>query len=204
MRERRRDYEMMYIISPLRTGEEEIGATIDRVSQAITSLGGEVTATNHSAPWGRRKFAYPIREYAEGEASRRMFTEGYYVLAHFSLGTNQIPELERTLKLTDAVLRYMLTLVDARAVPPAAPVAAPLPTEAVAPVAAPAAAAPAAAAPAAAAPAAVADEEGEEDEEDAADDDADDAAEDDAAEDDAAEDDADDAAEDDEDKTEDK
>ncbi|MEN9934857.1 MAG: hypothetical protein RLZZ387_1436 [Chloroflexota bacterium] len=119
MRERRRDYEMMYIISPLRSTEEEIGATITRVSQAITSLGGEVTDTNHSAPWGRRKFAYPIREYAEGEASRRSFNEGYYVLMHFSLAADKIAELERTLKLTDAVLRYLLTVVDLRAGAPA-------------------------------------------------------------------------------------
>jgi small subunit ribosomal protein S6 len=114
MRERRHDYELMYIISPLRTTEEEISGTIGRVSQAITSLGGEVTATNHATPWGRRKFAYPIREYAEGEASRRIFNEGYYVLVHFSLPTTAIVELERTLKLTDAVLRYLLTAVDAR------------------------------------------------------------------------------------------
>ncbi|HWQ14668.1 MAG TPA: 30S ribosomal protein S6 [Roseiflexaceae bacterium] len=124
MRERRRDYELMYIISPLRASEEEIGATINRVAQAITALGGEVADTNHAAPWGRRKFAYPIREYAEGEASRRVFTEGYYVLTHFSLTTDRIAELERTLKLTDAVLRYLLTVVDTRGVGAEAPVAA--------------------------------------------------------------------------------
>jgi small subunit ribosomal protein S6 len=120
MRERRRDYELLYIISSLRNSEEEISAAINRVSQAITSLGGEVTATNHASPWGRRKFAYPIREYAEGEASRRSFTEGYYVLIHFSLATDKIAELERVLKLTDAVLRYLLTLVDARSGSPGA------------------------------------------------------------------------------------
>ncbi|MFO7169156.1 MAG: 30S ribosomal protein S6 [Chloroflexota bacterium] len=130
MRERRRDYEMMYIISPLRSTEEEIAATIDRVSQAITSLGGTVTSTTHSAPWGRRKFAYPIREYAEGEPSRRVFTEGYYVLTHFNLAADKIAELERTLKLTDAVLRYLLTVVDSRAVAPSAPDAVPATAEA--------------------------------------------------------------------------
>ena len=124
MRERRRDYELLYIISPLRTGEEEIAATIDRVTQAITSQGGEVTDSNHTAPWGRRKFAYPIREYAEGEASRRIFTEGYYVLIHFSLDAEKISELERTLKLTDSVLRYLLTIVDARVAVSAVPSAA--------------------------------------------------------------------------------
>jgi small subunit ribosomal protein S6 len=114
MRERRRDYELMFIISPLRSSEEDITTSISRVHQAIAAAGGEVANTDQSAPWGRRKFAYPIREYAEGEASRRAFTEGFYVLCHFSLPAARIPELERSLKLNDAVLRYLLTLVDAR------------------------------------------------------------------------------------------
>jgi small subunit ribosomal protein S6 len=114
MRERRRDYEMLFIVSPLRASEDEIANTINRVRQAISAAGGEVTDVDHSAPWGRRKFAYPIREYAEGEASRRPFTEGYYVLAHFSLPTSQIPTVERSLKLNDAILRYLLTLVETK------------------------------------------------------------------------------------------
>lgn len=122
MRERRRDYELMFIISPLRSSEEEITTTINRVHQAITAAGGEVTNTDQNAPWGRRKFAYPIREYAEGEASRRAFNEGYYVLCHFSLPAARIPDVERSLKLNDAILRYLLTLVDTRVqtTPPAA------------------------------------------------------------------------------------
>jgi small subunit ribosomal protein S6 len=112
MRERRREYELMFIISPLVNTEEDINANIDRVQQTITSLGGEVTSVEHSAPWGRRKLAYPIRKYAEGEASRRSFTEGHYVLCYFNLPTTQLPEVERTLKLNDAILRYMLLLVE--------------------------------------------------------------------------------------------
>lgn len=115
MRERRHDYELMFIISPLKSSEEEVTAAISRISTTITTLGGEVLDTNHAAPWGRRKFAYPIRAYSEGEASRRIFTEGYYVLIRFKLPTNQIVEFERPLKLADSILRYMLTLVDMRA-----------------------------------------------------------------------------------------
>ena len=115
MRERRRDYELMFIVSPLRASEEEVTNTINRVRQAVTAAGGEVTDVDHSAPWGRRKFAYPIREYAEGEASRRPFTEGYYVLCHFNLPTGQITTFERSLKLNDAILRYLMTLVETKA-----------------------------------------------------------------------------------------
>jgi small subunit ribosomal protein S6 len=114
MRERRHDYELMLILSPLRSSEEEVAALIERISQSITNLGGELTDVNHATPWGRRRFAYPIRAYSEGEASRRVFTEGYYAVLHLKLPTSKIAEFERPIKLTDAILRYMLTLVDAR------------------------------------------------------------------------------------------
>lgn len=114
MRERRRDYELLFIISPLQSGEEQIAAVTQRVAQAVSAMGGEVTATDTGSPWGRRKFAYPIREYAEGEPSRRNFTEGFYVLMRFNSPSNRLGELERSLKLNDSVLRHLLTLVELR------------------------------------------------------------------------------------------
>ena len=123
MRERRRDYELLFIVSPLRSSEEEIANTINRVRQSIAGAGGEMTDVDQSPPWGRRKFAYPIREYAEGEASRRPFNEGIYVLCHFNLASTRIPEVERALKLNDSVLRYLLTLVDPRTLSKGRPIA---------------------------------------------------------------------------------
>jgi small subunit ribosomal protein S6 len=123
MRERRRDYELLFIVSPLRSSEDEIANTVNRVRQSIAGAGGEVTDVDQSPPWGRRKFAYPIREYAEGEASRRPFNEGIYVLCHFNLASTRIPEVERALKLNDSVLRYLLTLVDPRTLGKGQPVA---------------------------------------------------------------------------------
>ena len=114
MRERRRDYELLFIISPLQSGEDQIAAATQRVQQIVTSAGGEVTSVENSAPWGRRKFAYAIREYAEGEPSRRNFTEGFYVLVHFSSPSTSLVAIERALKLNDSVLRYLLTLVEQR------------------------------------------------------------------------------------------
>lgn len=109
MRDRNRDYELLFIVSPMRSSEEEIAATVERVSQQIVAVGGTVNSVSMTSPWGRRKFAYPMREYAEGESSRRVFTEGFYVLVNCTLPTLQIRELERTLKLNESVLRYMLT-----------------------------------------------------------------------------------------------
>ncbi len=123
MRERRRDYELLFIVSPLRSSEDEIANTINRVRQSIAGAGGEMTDVDQSPPWGRRKFAYPIREYAEGEPSRRPFNEGIYVLCHFNLASTRIPEIERALKLNDSVLRYLLTLVDPRTLTKGRPIA---------------------------------------------------------------------------------
>jgi len=123
VRERRRDYELLFIISPLQSSEEQIQAVIQRVQQVVSSIGGEVANTDTGTPWGRRKFAYPIREYAEGEPSRRNFTEGYYVLITFNAGSTKLGDLERSLKLNDSVLRYMLTLVEKQGRPAPALVA---------------------------------------------------------------------------------
>lgn len=120
MRERLRDYELMIVISPLRSSEEDVNATLTRIQQSLASVGGELTSSDFSAPWGRRKMAYPIRRYAEGEASRRSFNEGFYVLLRFTLATAQITEFERQLKLNDAVIRYLITLVDQRGQQPLA------------------------------------------------------------------------------------
>lgn len=112
MRERRRDYEMVFIISPLNANEEGVAATVDRIRQTIESNGGEVASVNQGPPWGRRKLAYPIREYVSGEASRRNFSEGYYVLMNFSLSAAKVIELERTIKLTDTILRHLITVIE--------------------------------------------------------------------------------------------
>jgi small subunit ribosomal protein S6 len=102
----------MYIISPLHANEEGVNAVNERVRQTIENNGGTVEEIVHTAPWGRRKLAYPIRAYAGGEASRRSFSEGYYVLIHFSISAAKLLEVERILKFTDAVLRHLVTVVE--------------------------------------------------------------------------------------------
>lgn len=112
MRERQREYEMVFVISPLAANEEGIAGVVDRLRQSIEGNGGEVVTINQSAPWGRRKLAYPIREYVSGEASRRSFSEGFYILMSFKLGAAKVIELERTIKLTDTILRYLITVIE--------------------------------------------------------------------------------------------
>lgn len=121
MRERRREYELVIIISPLISNEEGITASLDRLRQTIETNGGAITGINQGSPWGRRKLAYPIREYVSGEASRRSFSDGYYALINFTLGAAKVAELERTIRLTDTILRHLITVIEPKAskTPPA-------------------------------------------------------------------------------------
>jgi len=118
VRDRRREYELVIIISPLYANEEGITANIDRIKQTVEQLGGQVNTVSQSSPWGRRKLAYPIREYVTGEASRRSFTEGYYVFFTLTLSASKVAELDRAIRLNDNILRHLLVLVESKAAPP--------------------------------------------------------------------------------------
>jgi small subunit ribosomal protein S6 len=52
--------------------------------------------------WGRRRLAYEIDDQKEG----------YYVLVNFSSEAEFPKELERVLKITDGVMRYMVVRAD--------------------------------------------------------------------------------------------
>ena len=92
-----RDYELVTILRP-DIVDENLGAVTDRIGQWITAQGGEVTKVDL---WGRRRMAYPIRE----------FREGNYVIAQVRLETRATTEVERNLKLSEDVLRYLLVRV---------------------------------------------------------------------------------------------
>ena len=56
------DYELMFILAP-DLEEEVVTTTTDRVRTYVTSRGGEVRSLE---PWGRRRLAYPIQRFHEG------------------------------------------------------------------------------------------------------------------------------------------
>ncbi len=89
------EYEVIFIIHPA-TPEDELTNLIEKIKQYVTAGGGDVTAVNSSAPWGKRKLAYPIRKVAEG----------FYSLMNMSIAATSLPELERNLKLLEPVMRY--------------------------------------------------------------------------------------------------
>lgn len=89
-----RDYELVFIISP-EVADDKVGATVERVMQFITQRGGVVAQID---PWGKRKFAYPIGH----------FKEGNYVLAQFKLEPDLAKELEDNLRISEDILRHLL------------------------------------------------------------------------------------------------
>ncbi len=88
------DYELVYIIRP-ETEEAELEARIEGISQFITGNNGTVSEVEK---WGKKKLAYPIRH----------FLEGNYVLTRFSMSPTKCKQLEASLRISEDVLRHLL------------------------------------------------------------------------------------------------
>lgn len=92
-------YEVLYILRP-GLEDEARNALIERFNAVIANGGGSVDDIEE---WGKRKLAYAIDDE----------NEGYYVLEHFTSGTELPRELERNFRISDDVLRYLVTRVGA-------------------------------------------------------------------------------------------
>ena len=90
------NYEVVYIMDPA-LGEEAIAAMIEKF-KALVETQGTVAAIDD---WGKRRLAYPIND----------LMEGYYVLMNYESKPEFPAELERVMKITDGVLRYLTTVV---------------------------------------------------------------------------------------------
>jgi small subunit ribosomal protein S6 len=89
-----RPYEAVYIFD----SALEDGVIAEKLAkhQGLLSLTEEATIDH----WGRRQLAYPIKKRETG----------YYVVSRFTTDTSTLPEFERSLKLDDGVLRYLISL----------------------------------------------------------------------------------------------
>ena len=93
-----RNYELAFIISP---NIDEEGATnvVEKVSDFVKAIDGEVASVD---VWGRRPLAYPINNHREGT----------YVRLETKMSPSSIGQLERNLKLSEEVIRYLLINAD--------------------------------------------------------------------------------------------
>ena len=91
-------YELLFIVAPS-TDEETRANTMNRIQGVITSAEGSVDNVDE---WGKRKLAYEIND----------LTDGDYTLINFHADPTQIAELDRVLRITDAVVRHMIVRRD--------------------------------------------------------------------------------------------
>jgi small subunit ribosomal protein S6 len=99
-----RRYELMLVLRP-DAPDDRTAAVVDRATRQIAAAGGQIVKV---APWGRRRLAYPIDRYREGS----------YHIVLFEAPPEAIAELERSLLITEEVLRHLVTRVE-RPVKPA-------------------------------------------------------------------------------------
>lgn len=93
-----RTYEVSFIVNP-NTTDDELKKLTAQLEQIITDQGGKITKTDHQ---GRRKLAYRIGK----------FDEGNYTYIYLDGSGREIAEVERRLRVNDAVIRYMTVRTD--------------------------------------------------------------------------------------------
>lgn len=93
-----RDYELICVFTP-DLDETALNEMVAKVKGWITDSGGTITKVE---TWGKRKLAYIIRKQKEGQ----------YVFFKTSMEPGFCAELERTLRFTEPVLRFLLTTPD--------------------------------------------------------------------------------------------
>ena len=94
----KRIYEVVFIIDP-DTPDEEIKRLTENLQGIVTDQGGTITK---SEIMGRRQLAYQI--------GRK--NEGVYVLFEIEGTGREIAELERRMRVSDQVIRYLTVRVD--------------------------------------------------------------------------------------------
>jgi small subunit ribosomal protein S6 len=87
-------YELLFFVNPT-LEEEDREATMLRIDSTIAAQGGVVDNIDN---WGRRKLAYEIDKLADGD----------YTLIDFHAEPASIDEINRVLRITDAVKRFII------------------------------------------------------------------------------------------------
>jgi small subunit ribosomal protein S6 len=93
-----RIYEELFILKPS-AAEEEIEQVIEQVRQVITSQNGVVDKVDK---WGIRKLAYRVQK----------LNEGFFILVQFTSGPETVKEIERRLRVSDLVLKFLTVRID--------------------------------------------------------------------------------------------
>lgn len=93
-------YETMYILRPDLT-EEQVEQAVTKYQTQISENGGELLETQHR---GKRRLAYPILKYKEG----------VYIQMNYKGGGAQIAPMERAMRLSEEVIRFLTVKQEVR------------------------------------------------------------------------------------------
>ena len=87
-------YELLFFVAPTIEDETRL-AVMKRIETTIAEVEGKV---DNVEDWGKRKLAYEVAG----------LTEGDYTLIDFHANPANIAELDRVLRITDAVVRHKI------------------------------------------------------------------------------------------------
>ena len=93
-----RTYEIMFIVRP-DVEEADLDKLIEGFSKNVTDGGGEVKTTEKM---GRRRLAYTVRK----------FNDGFYVLLTIAAEGKLITEIERRLRVSEPVIKFITVRMD--------------------------------------------------------------------------------------------
>ncbi len=88
-------YEVLYIIRP-DLDDEMLTANVDKFAEVVTTNGGADLSVDK---WGKRRLSYEINDHKDG----------VYILMNFNGEARTVQELERVMKISDNVLRFLTT-----------------------------------------------------------------------------------------------
>jgi small subunit ribosomal protein S6 len=95
-----RTYEELFIIKP-DAPVEEVDAYVGQIKDIITGSSGSIEKEDK---WGTRKLAYRIMKY----------NEGVYILLQFTAGPTVVQEIERRMRVSDLVIKFITVRMDER------------------------------------------------------------------------------------------
>ena len=87
-------YELLFFVVPTISDEDRV-AVMKRIETTIAEGEGKVDNVDE---WGKRKLAYEING----------LTDGDYTLVNFHADPQNVAELDRVLRINDAVVRHMI------------------------------------------------------------------------------------------------
>ena len=98
-----RHYEIVVLVHPDQS--EQVPAMLERYKNMVTTGGGTV---HRVEDWGRRQLAYPIAK----------VHKAHYILMNIETDQKVLADLTGSFRFSDAVLRHLVTNVDAAVTEP--------------------------------------------------------------------------------------